>query len=296
LVDADQTPCCDLINRYLGFRDDMGSVHFASCLIRLSSSAVQTNNNGLHTAEQALVRTSLIPGFTEDADLVYYGKKRGGEFNAQSKEKSELENGFQENSSSGSKCVEWTDIPIKTIPIMKTNVSLATEPANKTGNGGSDVVVREGKHLQDVESDKEWYQTASERDLTSQASSEQGSVSQVAVAGLVQSEGKRQLGHQWTQGEKPAQNDHSKTTAVIEGPVEGELPKLPPVRLRSHDPKTPESGAGVGFAFGNRSNPDAAPFEMLPLPVEPAVFGLGSYLDVPVGQDISSSGISDSEF
>jgi hypothetical protein len=271
-------------------------VHFASCLIRLFSSAVQTNNNGLHTAEQALVRTSLIPGFTEDADLVYYGKKRGGEFNAQSKEKSELENGFQENSSSGSKCVEWTDIPIKTIPIMKTNVSLATEPANKTGNGGSDVVVREGKHLQDVGSDKEWYQTASERDLTSQASSEQESVSQVAVAGLVQSEGKRQLGHQWTQGEKPAQNDHSKTTAVIEGPVEGELPKLPPVRLRSNDPKTSESGAGVGFAFGNRSNPDAAPFEMLPLPVEPAVFGLGSYLDVPVGQDISSSGISDSEF
>ncbi|CAK9218909.1 unnamed protein product [Sphagnum troendelagicum] len=249
-----------------------------------------TNNNGLHTAEQALVRTSLIPGFTEEADLVYYGKNRGGEFNAQSKEKSELENGFQENSSSGSKCVEWTDIPIKTIPIMKTNVSLATEPASKTGNRGSDVVVREGKHLQDVASDKEWYQTASERDLTSQASSEQESVSQVAVAGLVQSEGKRQLGQQLTHGEKHAQNDHSKKTAVIEGPVEGELPKLPPVRLRSNDPKTPESGAGVGFAFGNRSNLDTAPFEMLPLPVEPAVFGLGSYLDVPVGQDISSSG------
>jgi hypothetical protein len=121
-------------------------------------------------------------------------------------------------------------------------------------------------------------------------------VSQVAVAGLVQSEGKRQLGQQWTQGEKHAQNDHSKKTAVIEGPVEGELPKLPPVRLRSNDPKTPESGAGVGSAVGNRSNLDTAPFEMLPLPVEPAVFGLGSYLDVPVGQDISSSGISDSEF
>jgi hypothetical protein len=82
----------------------------------------------------------------------------------------------------------------------------------------------------------------------------------------------------------------------LKGPVEGELPKLPPVRLRSHDPKTPESGAGVGFAFGNRSNPDAAPFEMLPLPVEPAVFGLGSYLDVPVGQDISSSGRLGCEF
>jgi hypothetical protein len=24
LVDADQTPCCDLIDRYLGFGDDMG--------------------------------------------------------------------------------------------------------------------------------------------------------------------------------------------------------------------------------------------------------------------------------
>ncbi len=63
-------------------------------------------------------------------------KKRGGKFIAKRKKKSELENGFLDNSDSGTKCVEWTYIPIKTIPIMKTNVLLATKQTNKIGNGG----------------------------------------------------------------------------------------------------------------------------------------------------------------
>ncbi len=65
--------------------------------------------------------------------------------------------------------------------------------------------------------------------------------------------------------------------------MEGELPKLPPFRVQFNDPKINESKVGVGFAFGNRSNPDVAPFEMLHVLVEPIVFGLGFYLDVLVG-------------
>ncbi len=80
---------------------------------------------------------------------------------------------------------------------------------------------------------------------------------------------------------------------MIEGPRERELPKLPPFRLRSNDPKTNESGVGVEFAFGNRSNLNATPFEMLLVPVELAIIDLGFYLDVPIGHDISSSGILD---
>ncbi len=78
------------------------------------------------------------------------GKKRGGEFITKSKEKSKLKNGFQDNNSNGTKYVEWTYIPITTIPIMKTNILLATKSTNKTGNGGRGVVVRECKDLQDV--------------------------------------------------------------------------------------------------------------------------------------------------
>jgi hypothetical protein len=58
--------------------------------------------------------------------------------------------------------------------------------------------------------------------------------------------------------------------------VEGELPKLPPFWLQYNDPKINESKVGVGFAFGNISNLDVTPFEMLHVPVEPIVFGLGS--------------------
>jgi hypothetical protein len=42
--------------------------------MRLYSSVVHINNNGLHTSEQVLARKSLIPGFVEEIDLVYYGK------------------------------------------------------------------------------------------------------------------------------------------------------------------------------------------------------------------------------
>ncbi len=88
-------------------------------------------------------------------------------------------------------------------------------------------------------------------------------MSQVVIVGLVQSEGKRQLGHQWTHGKKPVQNDHSKIIVVIGRPMEGELLKLPPFQLWSNDPKTNEPITGVGIAFGNISNQDATPFEML---------------------------------
>ncbi len=63
-------------------------------------------------------------------------KKRGGEFIANRKKKLELENGFLTHSDNGTKCVEWTYIPVIAIPTMKTNVLLATKRINKTMNGG----------------------------------------------------------------------------------------------------------------------------------------------------------------
>ncbi|CAM6038550.1 unnamed protein product [Sphagnum compactum] len=248
----------------------------------------RTSNNGLHTPFQAVARTSFIPGFAEEADSVYYEKSRGGEFTAPSEDKPELENGFQENSSTGLKGAEWTDVPIKTIPIMKTSVSLPMKPEDRVGNEGTGTVSREGRHLQDVGSNNERNQTVSEQDLTSQVSSEQECESQ--GADLLQHERKRKLEGQGIQGIRNATNDHGKTTAVITGAPEEELPKLPPVRLRSNEPKTPETAARDGFGLGVRSNPDAAPLKTGAGPLEPTAFGLGSYLDVPVGQDISSSG------
>jgi hypothetical protein len=116
-------------------------------LKRLSSSVVHINNNELHTLKHVVVRKSFIPRFVEESNLVYCGKKKGGEFITKSKKKSKLENGFQDNTSNGTKCVEWTYIPFTTIPIMKTNVSLAKKSTNKTGNGGRGVVVRECKDM-----------------------------------------------------------------------------------------------------------------------------------------------------
>jgi hypothetical protein len=45
--------------------------------MKLSSSVVHTNNNGLHTLEQVFARKIFIPRFVEEVDLVYYGKKGG---------------------------------------------------------------------------------------------------------------------------------------------------------------------------------------------------------------------------
>lgn len=70
---------------------------------------------------------------------------------------------------------------------------------------------------------------------------------------------------------------------------EEELPKLPPVRLRSNDSKTPEISQD-GFSSGVRKTPEAlAPINVTGA-VEATPLGLGAYLDIPVGQDISSSG------
>ncbi len=269
-------------------------MHSACHWIISYSLAMQTSNNGLHTPFQAVARTSFIPGFAEEADSFYYEKSRGGEYTAPSKDKPELENGFQENSSTGLKGAEWTDVPIKTIPIMKTIVSLPMEPEDRVGNEGTGTVSREGRHLQDVGSNNERNQTVSEQDLTSQVSSEQECESQ--GADLLQHERKRKLEGQGIQGIRNATNDHGKITAVITRAPEEELPKLPPVRLRSNEPKTPETAARDGFGLGVRSNPDAAPLKTGAGPLEPTAFGLGSYLDVPVGQDISSSGRLGCEF
>jgi hypothetical protein len=38
---------------------------------------VHTNDNGLHTLKQVLVRKSFIPRFVEEPNLVYCGKKEG---------------------------------------------------------------------------------------------------------------------------------------------------------------------------------------------------------------------------
>lgn len=69
--------------------------------------------------------------------------------------------------------------------------------------------------------------------------------------------------------------------------VQEGLPKLAHVRLRSIDAKAPEAaqdeyGGGV-TKTGESSSPGAGAAHATP-------FGLGSYLDVPVGQDILSSG------
>lgn len=70
---------------------------------------------------------------------------------------------------------------------------------------------------------------------------------------------------------------------------EEELPKLPPVRLRSNDSKTPEIPQD-GFSSGVRKTAEAlAPINVTSA-VEATPLGLGAYLDIPVGQDISSSG------
>lgn len=70
---------------------------------------------------------------------------------------------------------------------------------------------------------------------------------------------------------------------------EEELPKLPPVRLRSNDSKTPEIPQD-GFSSGVRKSEALAPINVTGA-VEATPLGLGAYLDIPVGQDISSSGV-----
>ncbi|XP_024387669.1 uncharacterized protein [Physcomitrium patens] len=185
------------------------------------------------------------------------------------------------------KSPEWTEVPIKTIPPMKASASVAAD-----GKKNSEERREETFSVIPSYSYSERFQTGPKLEPLSQASGKQGSDSQPADVSV--DEVKKHATVDLSRLEETSSTVvERKLTCVAPRSAQEGLPKLAPVRLRSIDAKTLE-------IVQDECVSDVKKVESPP-PVNVAgtanatAFGLGSYLDIPVGQDISSGdGQSDS--
>jgi hypothetical protein len=173
---------------------------------------------------------------------------------------------------------EWAEVPIKTIPPIKTSVSLVADSKRRSEEGMKEMVSTSPSH-----SHSERSQTGQKQEVTlKQDSGSQhadGSVDEVRkVPSLEQS----------TVAETSAMVER-KLTCVAPRPVQEGLPKLAHVRLRSIDAKAPDAAQDEFGREPTKTGESSSPVNLAGA-VHATPFGLGSYLDVPVGQDISSSG------
>ncbi|KAG0592668.1 hypothetical protein KC19_1G271400 [Ceratodon purpureus] len=176
---------------------------------------------------------------------------------------------------------EWTDVPIKTIAPIKTSVSLAAESKLRFEESGKDMVSILPTHV-----DGERSQTGAKQEHGPHVTLKPDRDSQHPDISLDEVK-KHPTGEQLTAEESNPAVVERKLTCVAPRTVQEGLPKLAHVRLRSNDGKTPEAaqdecGSGVTKTVDSPSPVNAVGT------VHATPFGLGSYLDIPVGQDISS--------
>ncbi|KAG0591856.1 hypothetical protein KC19_1G207200 [Ceratodon purpureus] len=179
------------------------------------------------------------------------------------------------------KSPEWTEVPIKTIAPIKTSVSLAAESKLSSEEGGKDMVSVIPTHVHG-----ERFQTGSKQELVPHVALRLDNASQIADASLDEVK-KHSSGEQSTAEETAPLVVERRLTCVAPRTVQEGLPKLAHVRLRSNDAKSPEP---VQDECGSGVTKTAEPSSPVNVAAHATPFGLGSYLDIPVGQDISSSG------
>ncbi|KAL2633889.1 hypothetical protein R1flu_005368 [Riccia fluitans] len=222
------------------------------------------HNNGVHHSEKPMLVRDLIANeraskghaFLEEAGKVQQGRSGGENLGTDSKDKRLLENGVGSRVSTST--TSWKDVPIKTnFPFSPPESSLPSDPPLLE----PPVIEEGGKYPGEEKSPQE----------KTKAVEEGNSVR----SGNVSAERSRsaERGLKVTEGISTSLSD-----------AREELPKLPPVKLRSNDIKPSDPGGGSSKPSG-----DSGFFVNLGNSAE-AAFGLGSFLDIPVGQDVSSSG------
>jgi len=178
---------------------------------------------------------------------------------------------------------EWTEVPIKTIPPIKTSVSLAADSKGRSEEGVKEMVSAIPSH-----SHGERSQTGAKQEAVGHVSVKQDGGSQLAD-GSVDEARKIVAVAQSTVEEASAAMVDRKLTCVAPRSVQEGLPKLAHVRLRSIDAKAPEAAQDEYGGGATKTGECSSPVNVAGT-AHATPFGLGSYLDVPVGQDISSSG------
>ena len=181
------------------------------------------------------------------------------------------------------KSPEWIEVPNKTIAPLKTSVSLATE---RSEEGEKEMISIIPSHLHG-----EPFQTGdflAKQELVSHVTLKPDSVSQHADVSFDEVK-KHPTGERSTAEVTSSGMAERKLTCVAPRTVQEGLPKLAPVRLRSSEAKTPEA-AQPEYGSGVTKTVESSPPVNVAGTANATPFGLGSYLDIPVGQDISSSG------
>ncbi|XP_024370394.1 uncharacterized protein [Physcomitrium patens] len=180
------------------------------------------------------------------------------------------------------KSPEWADVPIKNIPPSKTSASLTVDSKKIFEERGKETV-----SVIPSRSHHERVQMGPEQEFVLLASDKQDGGSQYADV-LLDELRKRTILEQSTVEETISAVVDRKSKCVAPKSVQEDLPKLAPVRSRSIDAKTPEA-AQDEYGKGAKKSVES----LLPVNIANTVnaipFGLGSYLDVRVGQDACSS-------
>ncbi|BBN06294.1 hypothetical protein MPTK1_3g19940 [Marchantia polymorpha subsp. ruderalis] len=232
-------------------------------LNEVPDNGVQHENGGHHLEKPMLVRDLIAneraskgQSSVEDAEKAHHGRSGGGSHASNLKEKGIVENGGVSRDSTS--ITPWKDVPIKTsFPFSPPESSSTCElPIVET-------FVVEGVKCPPREEKPPQEKTRA-----------------VEVSNNVHS----------GRGSRERSRSADGALKVLEGTsrsfpdVQEELPRLPPVRLRSGDTKPTDSGGA-----NSRPSADSGLFVNIGGSAE-AAFGLGSFLDIPVGQDVSSSG------
>ncbi|CAM6083909.1 unnamed protein product [Calypogeia fissa] len=221
-------------------------------------------DNGLtHNEKPTLVRKLMgnerppkVHSLPEDAGNLSHIKSNAGSQVSGLKEKGDVDNAgiARNNAGKGS----WKDVPIKTGLPLPLAEELKGLPPVVEPHGG-----QEGE------------KRAAQEDKATQ-----GTVKAVEIPVVPRERSRSADG-----GLRSLEEEASRNTCD----TQEELPRLPPVRLRSGDSKTtdiPKDGL-----VGSNSKPSTeAGVSVNMVGSTEAAFGLGSFLDIPVGQDVCSSG------
>ncbi|XP_024371682.1 uncharacterized protein [Physcomitrium patens] len=181
------------------------------------------------------------------------------------------------------KSPEWAEVPIKTIPLIKTSVSLAADSKKSFEEGGKETISINPPHLY-----PERLQTGTKQELVPQAFGKQDTGSQYAAVSSDELKTSYTIEQSTVEGPSSTIVER-KLTCVAPRSVQEGLPKLAPVRLRSIDAKSLEAVQDE-YASGMKKSVESSSPGNVAGTANAIPFGLGSYLDVPVGQDVSSSG------
>ncbi|KAG6557400.1 hypothetical protein Mapa_000669 [Marchantia paleacea] len=232
-------------------------------LNEVPDNGVQHENGGHHTEKPMLVRDLIAneraskgQSSIDDAEKAHHGRSGGGSHVSNLKEKGIVENGGVSRDSTS--ITPWKDVPIKTsFPFCPPESSSTCEPP-----------IVETSVVEGVKCPPQEEKPPQEKTKAMEGSNNVHS----------------------GRGSRERARSADGALKLLEGTsrsfpdAQEELPRLPPVRLRSGDTKPTDSGGA-----NSRPSADSGLFVNIGGSAE-AAFGLGSFLDIPVGQDVSSSG------